>query len=268
MIKTVLSGKLKFLKLTILFLITVFLTACVSVPSNKEVELLPEQTLLPADVNWTELEPGFDLTEFFIKKIKVNWACVRVNLATAGLTFTAQPDENTIITINTTPYEIKNGKSIPLGIVKIAGEQFYKANPKYCALCLTRRNLNEGYEALILPSQSKQIEDYDYAFGGYYSILQDGQIIEFARYRHSRTACGLSSNGQYLYIFACTSINDPADNSGLTYEECAIILQALGCNDAMEFDGGHSTQLIIYGEDIIKPALQKKVPANLSITVE
>lgn len=263
-----LAGRFNFLKLVFLCLISIFLTACVSVPSNEEVELLPEQVLLPSDVNWTELESGFELTEFFIKKIKTKWACVRVDLTTTGLSFSDSSDENSIITINTTPYEIKNGKSIPLGIVKINGEQKYKANPKYCALCLSKDSNQNYYEAIILPSQSKQIDDYSYAFGGYYSILQDNQIIEFARYRHSRTACGLSSDGRFLYIFACSSENDPADNSGLTYEECAVILQSLGCNDAMEFDGGHSTKLVIYGKNIIKPALQKNVPAILSITLE
>lgn len=280
----------KLLKTIFLAVIPFLLIACASTPSDAEVELLSVASLCPSDLNWTEIQSGIGRTDFYIEEIKVNWTCIRVNLKTPGLNFYATPqgnqkgssfspkdvnqmaaelfpDAKTVITINTTPFAIEGGKTNPISIVKIQGGTAFPANSKYCALCFSQDD-EAGFDFEILQSQSKQIEEYDWAIGGYYSILQAGEIIEFARYRHSRTACGLSEDGQYLYLFACTGYKDSADNSGLTFEECALILCELGCSDAMEFDGGHSTALVINGEDVIKPAMQKKIPATLSITAE
>ena len=66
-----------------------------------------------------------------------------------------------------------------------------------------------------------------------------------------------------LYILVATPVFSLTDKNGLNYEECAAILKKLGCTDAMQFDGGHSSALVVNGKDVEKPFLQRKVPTVL-----
>ena len=102
---------------------------------------------------------------------------------------------------------------------------------------------------------------YDYAIGGFYVILQDGQLLEFAQTRRSRTACGTDDTGSTLYLFAVTPDFSLTDRNGLSYPECAAIMQQLGCTNAMQFDGGHSTSMVVNGKNVRAPLFQRKVPA-------
>lgn len=243
-------------------------------------QVLPRKTLCPPDeeIVWEEIQPGFEETDFIIEDINVKWACVRVDLETPGLTLSATPQENQLhkrftlskiaaastVAINTTPFDLDGRSYIPVSVVKIDGNTICPPNEQYCALCFNKTKTR----AVILSEQDDRIDDYDYAFGGFYTILENGNILEFAKYKRSRTACGTSCNGRYLYLFATCGINCPTGRNGLNFEECAVILQTLGCTNAMEFDGGHSTGLVINGKNKIRPNLQRKVPATLSITLE
>lgn len=264
-----------------LFLISFTLTSCASVGIMREKytdpEVLPKEILCPPEqaISWEEIRPGFHETDFIIEEINVKWACVRVDLETPGITFSATPNKKQLrhrfflknvskgstVSVNTTPFDLTGRTYIPVSVVKIDGETVCPVNPAYCALCLNK----ETKRAEILPTQNEKIDEYDYAFGGFYSILENGEIKEFAKYKRSRTACGISGEGRYLYLFATCGINCPTGRNGLNFEECAIILQALGCTNAMEFDGGHSTGLTVNGKNKIRPSLQRKVPATFSI---
>ena len=58
------------------------------------------------------------------------------------------------------------------------------------------------------------------------------------------------------------------DRNGLDYVECSEILKYLGCDDAMQFDGGHSTGMIFNGKHVDKPTLQRKVPTAIGFVCE
>lgn len=275
----------KLFSLTSLFLLFTFLSCATANGFIKDGEFYTEPEVLPLTVlvnenqQWKEVTEGITFTEYKIPQIKVTWKCVKIDLDTPGLKLEFAPNpynienwfptfhvktymknQNWIVGINTTPFD-KNKN--PVGIIKYK-KDCNRSDPveNYSALVFSENPLR----ASILENQFLA-ENYDYSVGGFYTILKDQEIIEYKRFKRSRTACGTSENGRFLYLFATCADNCPSGRNGLNYEECAFILQFLGAEDAMEFDGGHSTALEIYGQKPVRPSLQRKVPAALGFTV-
>ena len=74
-------------------------------------------------------------------------------------------------------------------------------------------------------------------------LVLDGEIVEqlnekFNTNRHPRTAVGISLNN---HLFAVVVDGRSNEGYGMTTEELAIVMQALGCVDAMNLDGGGSS---------------------------
>jgi hypothetical protein len=93
--------------------------------------------------------------------------------------------------------------------------------------------------------------------GGWPRILQNGQdvtamapvvegtISRNAEMKHPRSAVGISRDSSTLILFA---VDGRSENSGgMTLSELAAHMRALGAWDAMNFDGGGSTTLVIDG---------------------
>ena len=222
--------------------------------------------------------PTFQIINHKIKSENVEWTCVKINLDEPNLEIVAKPSRQdlgkrfflknfaqktkSIVAVNTVPSDMDPKSYLPVSVVKIDGEIICPVNSSYSALAFSQNPLR----AKIIKNQNEDdIADCDYAFGGFFTILEDGDIYEFAKYKSSRTAVGFANGGRELYLFATCGINCPTGRNGLNFEECAVILKALGCTDAMEFDGGHSTGLAIQGENAIRPGLQRKVPAAFGI---
>jgi hypothetical protein len=100
--------------------------------------------------------------------------------------------------------------------------------------------------------------------GGWPRILRDGvnvasdaatvegTISRNAEARHPRTAVGLSRDGTTLFLL---TVDGRAENSGgMTLVELADALRRLGAWQAMNFDGGGSTTMVIDGAVVNKPS--------------
>ena len=141
----------------------------------------------------------------------------------------------------------------------------------YCALAFY--GFEDGAKfssrkAKIFASQTdKEIKDAYYAAGGFWQILKDKKIIQFKELRDSRTAVGLDKDGQTLYVIAVEG-ESPSKSAGLSYMECAEFFLALGCENAMEFDGGSSTQFCVNGKSALGYKNYVKVPALLAFALE
>ena len=244
-------------------------------------QVLPIQTLCPDEIKWKTLQEGLQITEFTIKSENIKWACVKIDLHTPKIQIKGSPKENQLgkrfihknfaektdstVVINTVPFDLTGKTYIPVSVVKLDGKSVCSISENYAALGLIK-NKEGTYDAIIMKNQNKQeITKCDFAFGGFYEILNDNKIYQFEKYKRSRTAVGISHNGQFLYCFATAGIMCPTGRNGLNFEECALILQNLGCIQAMEFDGGHSTGLVVNKKNVIKPSLQRKVPALVGI---
>ena len=109
-----------------------------------------------------------------------------------------------------------------------------------------------GCVARIFASQADgELEDFDYAFGGFFVVLREGLVCtEFIRRGDSRTGAGLSADGKTLILLVVEG-ERPDRSRGLSYPQCGEIFRAMGCSNALELDGGSSSELCINGKSVL-----------------
>ena len=244
-----------------------------------------------AKVEWKALEncAAICLTDYAERQLLIH--CVKIDLTAPGLKIKMLPQkENSrdifyaeefckqsgaILAFNTTPFYVRetgnDKKHSTAGLCVNDGELYSRALAGYCALGFfgfEAGQPTEGRRAKIFASQKdKGLEGARFAAGGFWQILKEKKVVQFKELRDSRTAVGLDAGGQTLYIIAVEGENT-ARSAGLTYMECAEFLRALGCENAMEFDGGSSTQLCVNGKSVLTYKNYVKVPAFLGFAQE
>ncbi len=164
------------------------------------------------------------------------------------------------VAFNTTPFYLKKapqGEEFkPAGLCIREGILVSKPLKSYCALAFFK----DSRRAEISDSQkSPGLRGAEFAAGGFWQILKDGEIIQFKKIRDSRTAAGLDKDGRTLFVIAVEG-EHPSQSTGLTYMECAEFFIALGAVNAMEFDGGGSTQMCVSGNSVLTYKNFVKVP--------
>ena len=100
--------------------------------------------------------------------------------------------------------------------------------------------------------------------GGWPRILKDGRIVagdaptvegtisRNAEMRHPRTAIGFSRDSATLYLM---TVDGRSENSGgMTLVELATMMRRLGAWQAMNFDGGGSTTMVVDGSLVNRPS--------------
>lgn len=87
----------------------------------------------------------------------------------------------------------------------------------------------------------------------YIDWQQEKVLQSFVIDRHPRTAVGISRDGTKLYLVTVDG-RQPAVSVGMSLYELALYLRELGCWDAMNFDGGGSTTMVVRGEVVNKPS--------------
>ncbi len=123
----------------------------------------------------------------------------------------------------------------------------------------------------VLPRQPKPIRDL---FTGTPRIVRDGQAhpeheIEgskasrFVTGTLSRTAVGISRGNDTLFLVTINSPNPAEGTTGMTLSELARFMASIGSYQAMNFDGGGSTTMVIDGETISR---QRGAPFNRKIS--
>ena len=100
--------------------------------------------------------------------------------------------------------------------------------------------------------------------GGWPRILRDGQnvagdapivegtISRNAEMRHPRTAVGFSRDSSMLFLLTVDGRSE--SSGGMTLVELAAMMRTLGAWQAMNFDGGGSTTMVVDGELVNKPS--------------
>lgn len=218
------------------------------------------------DLQWKTLTDYAETADFFITEKKTLCHLVRINLLSENFSIVSFPDtkkDSSIrakkfakqndcdIVINTTPFSQKIrfiSKQVPAGIIYSNNEQLYKPNARYSALAF----YNDGtkYSAKIIERQSDEQltlalkQSPCIIHGGFWQILKDGEVIDFKDIKDSRTALGISRDGTKLYILIVEG-ERKSTSLGLSYMECARILLENDCYNAIQFDGGNSSCLIL-----------------------
>ena len=88
-----------------------------------------------------------------------------------------------------------------------------------------------------------------FAVGTSFSLIQDGEInlenseyFDHAPYRNPRSAIGQDEDGN---IVLCVVDGRSRDSAGVTAKEFAIMMKAFGCINAVNLDGGGSSEMIV-----------------------
>ena len=267
-----------------LFLAILFLfVSCVSHPviePQDEPLLYPEQTYIPQSFAWQQVHNGIWRFDFKNPEFPVIYHAVKIDLTNTALTPVCFPSKDTpkkiaqkgkktswfakqegcVVAINTSPFTVKAGSRQIAGI-HIDDKTLLSAPiEEYSALIINRLPGTQGLTAYITDTQTLQnFENCDYAFGGFFTVLRDEEILDFTTRTHtSRCGCGISKDGKTLYLLVAEG-QQPFKSEGLSYPQCAQIFKAMGCDDAMEFDGGGSTELCIDGKSVLSyPTLRKQ----------
>ena len=234
---------------------------------EEEAALYPPASYVPEAFEWEEVCPGISRFDFENSEIPLIYHAVRIDLTLAGaagpgrtLELFCSRNESTAqfaartqcaVAVNATPFT-RSGQLA--GIHKEAGVLLSQPVARYGAVAfkLAGNDGDCGYVGRIFASQADQkLKDFEYAFGGFFVVLDRGEVCtEFIRRGDSRTGVGLSADGRVLY-FLVVEGEWPDRSRGLSYPQCGEIFKAMGCSQALELDGGSSSELCINGKSVL-----------------
>ena len=255
------------------------------IDSDAEIILYPQKTYIPESFDWQEVQPGIDRFDFENPDFPIIYHAVRIDLTTPGLELVCVPtasaadtssggvgaagtgsatktgrsrrvatskfaaEQNCVVARNATQFDF----SSIVGIHKVNGTVLAEPVEKYAAIAFRReQNGEQGYSAVIFSEQKAPLfQEFDYAFGGFFVVLENSEVCyDFIRRHTSRTGAGLSADGRVLYLLVAEG-ERPLKSEGLSYPQCGEIFKAMGCTDALEFDGGSSSELCINGKSVL-----------------
>ncbi len=90
----------------------------------------------------------------------------------------------------------------------------------------------------------------------------------FIRYHLPRTAIGTNKDKTKIILVAVESSSKKNRRLGANLTELAIIMKKLGCHDAMNLDGGGSSQMVINGKNLLScynPSAGRKISTGIGI---
>ena len=252
----------------ILFFSALFFScASLSQSSSEDLSALQEKlslesSYIPSRFEWSPLCRGIDIFRFEDRDLPLVYHVVRIDLSEPTLSLacvkgnvsSAARKSCVRVAFNATQFESKFLVFNRLkGVFRMDGEEVSLPVEKYAALLFESSLKNgacgEGFRASIVESQTEEaLLGWKNAVGGFFVVLKGGQVCQFkVQSLRARVGVGLSGNAKTMYVLVVEENN----SCGLSYGHCALLFKALGCSDAMEFDGGHSTALYIDGKSVL-----------------
>ena len=262
---------------TRLLVVALFLGALTACTTTKGLTTTPQITndsdFIPKEFSWQPVTPGIDRFDFENVSVPIIYHAVRIDLSNENLELVCYPDEQTkisssgtfagittqdfsqrnncIVAINASPFDGRFRNKRIIGIHSVMGTQLASSNNRYAAIAFSNDTNGNGYIAHIIKNQSADLaENFDFIFGGFFAVLIDGELLPYNEIYNSRTGAGISQDGKTLYLLVVEG-EQPSQSAGLTYPQCGKIFAAMGCANALEFDGGGSSQLCINGTSVL-----------------
>jgi hypothetical protein len=119
------------------------------------------------------------------------------------------------------------------------------------------------------PFKRQDLKDAHQAMQGWYGagglLVDDGEVVTKTLDIHPRTAAGVSRDGRYL-LLSVVDGRQPGLSEGISLVELAEWMKQLGCWDAMNFDGGGSTTLVVKSPDG-SPKVMNSIPGGVQRSV-
>lgn len=204
-----------------------------------------------ADAGWREEEVG----EGVVWKSRPGVGVLEADLATARVAFVAAEglEKTSAVAGRTKAVAAVNGgyftrEGKPLGILKIGGETLSTATGGRGAVGITEKG-DFLWKRLEAGSDWPEARE---AMGGVPLLVEDGKIPDMTQEkaahlvaRHPRTAIGMTKEKKLLLVVVDGRTREAA---GMSCEELAKFMLSLGCDWALNLDGGGSSALWVRGK--------------------
>ncbi len=131
-----------------------------------------------------------------------------------------------------------------------------------------RSLLKPGVRVVVSTATEPQLAGVRTAIGGGPALVRRGEVLDIrvnkARERHPRSALGW--NETHLFLVAVDG-RQPGHSVGMTLPELAAYLQRIGCTEAVNLDGGGSTELILRGRILNSPCYghERRTASGLAV---
>jgi len=141
------------------------------------------------------------------------------------------------------------------GLLRIDGAMVVPAKPAQASI-----GIGDDQRLRVATRPEGDWPEVQDALGAGPMLLRAGAIVDHGArqrgIRHPRSAIGVGKDGSVVWL---TADGRTSKAAGLAHEETAAILQALGCVDAVNLDGGGSTTLWVAGRGVVNyPCDNKK----------
>lgn len=177
-------------------------------------------------------------------------------------------DEEIACKINATFF---GGNAENYGTLVDEGKYYTAPSPNYLDVIFTK-----DYKLKI--THLKDLQEVAYwqgngfwVIGGSFSLVLDGKInitntdiFPHWKERHPRTAIGQKANGNIVLVVVQ---GRTTDNSGVTGQELADIMLSLGCVNAVNLDGGGSSEMIVGNKIVNQPTDGKERLIGVALIV-
>ena len=246
------------------FLILFLVLSCTTtIPVSEAVQFLPP----PTPPRWGMSEySSLEILESMDTTLPVGGAAVALNLKSPGIeiiltsadrlgqgeTRTARTSEfaqqqGLQLAINGSPYDpvdILNRSNRPADISGLhinEGQIISPGVDSFDALFILENGM------IVLGPQSNIPPKTITALGGFKMLLSQGVNLGQTDVRYPRSCVGLSADGQTLYLAVFDGRQK--NRAGLTSHEAALWMKWLGCDSALNLDGGGSSTLVLIDWD-------------------
>lgn len=192
---------------------------------------------------------------------------ITLNTETTGFSLCKTPNVQVTLRIGEADFS-PNGKTTAV-VQAMTADEASIAVPKGCAILVAQGNktgqvtsLRPG-DKVVIQYRSDGIDwrKVDQLIGGGPFLIKDGQISpdseaekfrdDFSKQRHPRSAVGKTANGDFWFV--AVDGRSPV-SAGASIRELADVMFKLGCRDAINLDGGGSTDMNIMGVNVNRPS--------------
>ena len=154
--------------------------------------------------------------------------------------------------------EVRENGDTPLGPDSLVLSFGYKAVARLAAPSV-------GQELKFTTGTFPDLAGVTTAIGGGPKLVHDGKPWEWSglQFRHPRSAVGWNRE----HIFLVVVDGRQSDSVGMTFPELAAYMVRLGCDEALNFDGGGSTTMWVLGQIVNRPSEGKERPGANSLVL-
>jgi hypothetical protein len=228
---------------------------------------------------WKPVFQGVDHTAITLadpRPLKIQ--VLRVNLATAGVSLAATPDNGDApgetsslrtsnflksmkcqAAINAGPFDVVSsleGKAINVSGLQVAGGKIVSPDNGYPALIYSQQG---KVRIQRTPFPEKDIKE---AVSGFQVILWNGKVTASDVKLHPRTGAGVSADGKTLWLLVADG-RQAGVSEGCTTVEMAAWLQEMGSTSALNLDGGGTTTMVLAKPDGSPQILNRPIHAGI-----